>query len=94
MPSRVIATFDYEPEHARLTIAFVSGRVYQYYAVPVAVAVEFRQALSKGAFFNARIRDRFPCRDVTPSDRSAPPGTARDRRTAPRPPSSRRSDGR
>lgn len=70
MPSSVIAKFDYDAEHARLTITFVTGRVYRYFAVPAAVAVDFGSASSKGAFFNTQIRDRYPFREVTP--RAAP----------------------
>lgn len=65
MPSSVIAKFDYDPAHATLTVVFVSGRVYRYFAVPAEIAAEFRLATSKGTFFNARIRDRFPFREIT-----------------------------
>lgn len=65
MPSSVIADFRYEPQHAKLTIVFVSGRVYEYYAVPAEIASAFRQAPSKGVFFNTHIRDRYPFREVT-----------------------------
>jgi lysyl-tRNA synthetase class 2 len=64
MPSSVIANFDYDPAHARLTVTFVTGRVYQYFAVPAAVAADFRAALSKGSFFNTHIRDRYPFREL------------------------------
>lgn len=66
MPSSVIAKFDYDNAHARLTVTFVTGRVYQYFAVPAAVAADFRAATSKGVFFNAQIRDRYPFREVKP----------------------------
>jgi len=64
MPSTVIAGFEYEPELARLTVTFTTGRVYQYFMVPPDVAASFRGAFSKGTFFNAKIRDRFTCREV------------------------------
>ena len=70
MPSSVIAKFDYDAEHAGLTITFVTGRVYQYFAVPATVAADFGRASSKGAFFNTQIRDRYPFSEVTP--RAAP----------------------
>ena len=63
MPSSVIASIDYDAEVSRLTITFVSGRIYDYYAVPAAVAEAFQRAKSKGTFFNTTIRDRFPCRE-------------------------------
>ena len=65
MPSSVIASFDYDEDLAQLTVTFVTGRVYTYYMVPPDCAVAFRAAFSKGEFFNKRIRDRFPCREVT-----------------------------
>jgi hypothetical protein len=64
MPSSVITSFGYEPELARLTVTFTTGRVYQYFMVPPDVAVSFKGAISKGTFFNAKIRDRFTCREV------------------------------
>jgi KTSC domain-containing protein len=64
MPSTVIADFEYEPELARLTISFTTGRVYQYFMVPPDVAASFQGAFSKGVFFNAKIRDRYTCREV------------------------------
>jgi len=66
MPSSVIAEIDYEREHSRLTVTFVSGRVYAYYLVPPREAAEFRAASSKGTYFNTHIRDRYVCRDMTP----------------------------
>jgi lysyl-tRNA synthetase class 2 len=66
MPSSVIADFDYDAAQAQLTVRFVSGRVYRYFLVPANCVLEFRAATSKGAFFNRHIRDKYPCRDVTP----------------------------
>jgi hypothetical protein len=65
MPSSVVQSIDYENVHSRLTVTFTSGRVYQYYMVPAAVASAFKNALSKGAFFNKRIRDKYICREVS-----------------------------
>jgi hypothetical protein len=62
MPSSVVQSIDYEIVHSRLTVTFTSGRVYQYYMVPAAVASAFKNALSKGTFFNKRIRDKYICR--------------------------------
>jgi hypothetical protein len=64
MPSTVIKDFEYEPELARLTITFTTGRIYQYFMVPPDVAASLQGALSKGAYFNDRIRDRFSFREV------------------------------
>jgi lysyl-tRNA synthetase class 2 len=65
MPSSVVKTTAYEIEHSRLTVTFVSGRVYEYYLVPPSVAAAFRTARSKGAYFNQHIRERYTCREIT-----------------------------
>ena len=70
MPSTVIRDFTYDEPRNELTIRFVTGKVYVYALVPAAVAGAFAAALSKGAFFNDHIRDRYPHRkckaDETP----------------------------
>lgn len=65
MPSTVIRHFDYDPRQQALDVEFVSGRRYRYAAVPEAVATAFREAFSKGRFFNARIRDHYRCDELT-----------------------------
>ena len=70
MPSNVIRRFMYVPETSELTIEFVTGRRYVYSGVPASVAQGFVAAASKGRFFNAEIRNRFPCHEVEP-ERSA-----------------------
>jgi KTSC domain len=65
MPSSVIANFDYEAESEELTVLFRTGRVYVYCQVPEFVFLAFKAARSKGAFFNRRIRDRYPFAEVT-----------------------------
>jgi hypothetical protein len=65
MPSSVIANFEYNPELAQLTVTFVTGRIYNYFLVPVDCADRFANAQSKGHFFNKFIRDKFPCREIT-----------------------------
>jgi hypothetical protein len=64
MPSTVIRRFAYDGPHRALEIEFVSGRRYRYRGVPPAIAAEFRAAFSKGRFFNARIRDGYPCEEL------------------------------
>jgi hypothetical protein len=66
MPSTVIRRFDYHPALAALDVEFVSGRRYRYAGVPAEVAEAFRAAFSKGRFFNARIRDAYPCAELAP----------------------------
>ena len=64
MPSSVIRTFDYDPTSRALDVEFVSGRRYRYASVPEDVAQAFREAFSKGRFFNAHIRDHFAAREL------------------------------
>lgn len=65
MPSSVIRFFRYAPDTRELTVTFVSGRFYIYKEVPLEVAAAFRNARSKGTFFNHEIRDRYVYRDIT-----------------------------
>jgi hypothetical protein len=65
MPSSVIRRFAYNAAKRELWIEFVTGRRYIYGEVPADVAEAFALALSKGIFFNRRIRDAFKCREVT-----------------------------
>ncbi len=64
MPSSVIRRFVYVPSERALWVEFTTGRRYVYSDVPAEVADAFRGAFSKGIYFNTRIRDRFPCREV------------------------------
>jgi lysyl-tRNA synthetase class 2 len=59
MPSTVIRRFAYDEQAQALEVTFVTGRRYRYRAVPPELVRAFREASSKGRFFNARIRDRF-----------------------------------
>jgi hypothetical protein len=47
-----------------LEIEFQSGRVYQYYDVPVSIFLEFMNAESKGKYFNAHIRNQYKYREI------------------------------
>lgn len=66
MPSTAIRFFRYEAKTRRLTIMFVTGRLYIYDQVPERVAEEFRRAPSKGAYFNAHIRGHYRFNEVFP----------------------------
>jgi len=59
MPSSVIRRYAYRAEISALDVEFVSGKVYRYHAVPAEVGEEMRRWMSKGAFLNRKIRDRF-----------------------------------
>jgi hypothetical protein len=65
MPSIVVRSIDYESALSRLSVTFTTGRVYDYFAVPQNIADAFRSSLSKGAYFNANIRDKYPCKERT-----------------------------
>jgi len=59
MPSSVIRSFDYDEAEHRLDIEFVSGRRYSYLDVPLEEVAAMQRTISKGGFFNRRIRDRY-----------------------------------
>lgn len=64
MPSSVIRRFAYDQAEHELWVEFTSGRRYVYSEVPEEVATTFRSAFAKGVYFNSRIRDRYPHREV------------------------------
>ena len=72
MPSTVISRFVYDAMEQNLWVEFTTGRRYVYSGVPEEVANAFRAAFAKGVYFNTRIRDRFPHREVTHEEESNP----------------------
>ena len=58
--SAAIQEIDYDAERAKLLVRFSSGERYVYVGVPGEVHRSFCQAESKGHFFQAEIRDRYP----------------------------------
>jgi hypothetical protein len=70
MPSTVIRRFVYDQNEHQLWVEFTTGRRYVYSDVPDEVATAFRLAFSKGVYFNTRIRDNFPYREVTHAEES------------------------
>ena len=68
MPSTVIRRFVYDETEGNLWVEFTSGRRYVYSGVPHEIADAFRGAFAKGVYFNTRIRDRFPHREVNHVD--------------------------
>lgn len=59
MPSSVILKYHYDEAKKALEITFVSGSVYIYRELPLKVFERFRQAQSKGIFFNKYIKPKF-----------------------------------
>jgi len=70
MPSTVVRHFTYYPATRSLEVEFVSGRRYRYAGVPEDVATRFREAFSKGRFFNAHIRDDYGCEELSRAEPS------------------------
>ena len=68
MPSTVIRRFDYVAERQDLVVEFVTGRRYVYSGVPQGEADAMRRAFAKGSYFNRRIRDRYPYRELAAPD--------------------------
>jgi lysyl-tRNA synthetase class 2 len=58
--STAISEIDYDAARAKLLVRFISGERYVYVGVPAEVCRSFVEAESKGRFFQARIRDRYP----------------------------------
>jgi len=58
--SKAIQEIDYDEERAKLLVRFQSGERYVYVGVPGEVHRSFVGAESKGRFFQAEIRDRYP----------------------------------
>ena len=62
--SSALVSVKYDAASGDLEIRFVSGRTYRYSNVPADVYEALLNAESKGAFFNAQIRDRYPHREL------------------------------
>jgi len=63
--SSAIRAIDYDRPHRRLSVTFMSGERYEYRRVPGEVHRAFVEADSKGRFFQAQIRDRYPYRKLS-----------------------------
>ena len=64
MPSTVIRRFDYREDSRELVVEFVTGRRYVYFQVLADEVQRMRSAFAKGVYFNRRIRDRYPFREI------------------------------
>lgn len=49
-----------DDSHAVLEIEFVTGHLYRYHAVPRRDWIGLMEAKSKGRYFEAHIRDKYP----------------------------------
>jgi hypothetical protein len=68
MPSAVIRSFAYRADARELDLLFTTGRRYVYEDVPPEAAEALRNAFAKGRHFNARIRGRYPFRELERED--------------------------
>ena len=62
--SSMMRSAGYDEDHAVLEIEFVTGTVYRYHAVPHRAWTGLMEARSKGRYFDAHIRDKYPMRRV------------------------------
>jgi hypothetical protein len=62
--SSVVRWYGFDLETGALEIEFVSGSQYRYSGLPKETLEAFEAAPSKGRFFDAHIRERFPTERV------------------------------
>ena len=60
--SSSVASVGYDRRRRVLEVEFLDGSLYQYDDVAVDEHDALLAAESKGAYFNAHIRERYPCR--------------------------------
>lgn len=68
LQSSVLAAAEYFPQLQALDIVFNSGEVYRYLNVPISLYRDLLEAVSKGAFFNAQIRNQYSFQYLGNSD--------------------------
>jgi hypothetical protein len=56
-----IASVGYDPNSETLEIEFIHTGIYQYYNVPQFQFDRMLEANSVGTFFNAEIKNSYPC---------------------------------
>lgn len=64
MPSTVIRSYEYLPENNSLIITFISGSRYLYVQVLPETFEAFRNAFSKGTYFNQYIKPFHSCKKL------------------------------
>lgn len=63
--SSMMLSVGYDDAHAVLEIEFVGSTVYRYHAVPRSAWTGLMEAESKGRYFDAHIRDKYPMKRVS-----------------------------
>lgn len=64
MKSSVITSVGYDAHTSTMDVEFTTGRIYRYRKVPSAIHASLISAESIGRYFNAKIRDRYPYREL------------------------------
>ena len=59
LQSSNLKAFKYDPRFQKLTVSFLSGRVYAYDSVPESIADGLGSAPSAGKYFDANIKNAF-----------------------------------
>lgn len=59
--SKAIQAVGYDEHSRRMKITFVHGSTYDFCRVPPDIFRRLLDSPSKGAFYNAHIKDRYPC---------------------------------
>ena len=59
--SRAIKRVEYDAQTRRMTIWFPRGNSYDFCGVPPAIYQGLITANSAGAYYNAHVRDLYPC---------------------------------
>ena len=59
MDSSWIHTISHDAATGTLSVELTTGTIYDYHDVPKQVALDFKQADSKGGYHNANIRDVY-----------------------------------
>lgn len=65
LESSVIDTLGYDESTKTLEIRFVRGKLYRYTGVPRQLVGKLLSSDSVGTFFARKIRNVFPCEQVT-----------------------------
>ncbi|HET9143413.1 KTSC domain-containing protein [Actinophytocola sp.] len=62
--SSVVRAVGYDRDEQILEVEFHNDRIYRYFVVPHKVYQELLAAPSFGRYFNEKVRDRYPVRQV------------------------------
>jgi hypothetical protein len=64
LESSVIRSIAYDDDAQTCDVRFTSGRVYRYAGIPRSVFEWWSRTPEKGAFFNRKVRDAYPYREL------------------------------